>query len=115
MQTKSDLFSSDLVYLAEAAKALSHPARLKILRVLADHDTCFCGDIVEKLPLAQATVSRHLKALKDAGLITLTTDGPRSCYCLDVAALEALDEQVDDFFDTVLDPAATEHASGTDR
>ena len=106
MQTKADLFSSDLADLAEAAKALSHPARLKILRVLADHDSCFCGDIVDQLPLAQATVSRHLKALKDAGLITLTTDGPRSCYCLDVEALEALHEQVDAFFATVLEPTA---------
>jgi len=102
MQTKADQFDTDLGRLAEQAKALSHPARLEILRVLAAHDTCICGEIVEELPLAQSTVSRHLKVLKEAGLIRGTIDGPSICYCLDPSALRVLHGQLDVFFDEVL-------------
>ena len=77
----------DLDRLAALAKALAHPARLAILRTLAARGTCVCGQIVDVLPLAQATVSQHLKVLREAGLITGETDGPRSCYCLDARAL----------------------------
>jgi DNA-binding transcriptional ArsR family regulator len=66
---------------AVLAKALGHPARVRILRLLLARDSCFCGEIVEQLPLAQATVSQHLKVLKDAGLIHGEIDGPRTCYC----------------------------------
>ncbi|MBT8063387.1 MAG: winged helix-turn-helix transcriptional regulator [Xanthomonadales bacterium] len=76
--------------LAAACKALSHPARLAILQTLARRGTCICGEIVDVLPLSQATVSQHLKKLKDAGLITGTVDGPRSCYCIDTAAMANL-------------------------
>ena len=76
--------------LAAACKALSHPARLAILETLASRGSCICGEIVEMLPLSQATVSQHLKTLKEAGLIRGETDGPRSCYCLDGAALRYL-------------------------
>ena len=68
-------------------KALGHPARVRIVKLLLSVDTCICGDIVERLPLAQSTVSQHLKVLKDAGLIEGTIDGPRTCYCLDREAL----------------------------
>jgi ArsR family transcriptional regulator len=85
--------------LAEACKALAHPARLRILRVLAARETCICGEIVEVLPLAQSTVSRHLKVLKEAGLVQGAVDGPRSCYCLDRAALARLRASVGSFFD----------------
>ena len=64
-------------------RALGHPARLAIVRALAEREKCVCGEIVKHLPLAQSTVSQHLKVLKDAGLITGTLEGPRSCYCLD--------------------------------
>ena len=64
-------------------RALGHPARLAIVRALAEREKCVCGEIVKHLPLAQSTVSQHLKVLKDAGLITGTIEGPRSCYCLD--------------------------------
>ena len=76
--------------LAEQLKALAHPARLRIVEVLATRGTCICGQIVEVMPLAQATVSQHLKVLKDAGLLQGTIDGPRSCYCLDMDALRSL-------------------------
>lgn len=88
--TKADLFDADLARMAEQLKALSHPARLAILRLLAERQTCICGDLVDELPLAQASVSRHLKTLKEAGLIRGEIDGPRSCYCLDRPALERL-------------------------
>ena len=67
--------------LALLAKALGHPVRVRILRLLLARDSCYCGQIVDELPLAQATVSQHLKVLKDAGLITGEIDGPRVCYC----------------------------------
>ncbi|MBK6682957.1 MAG: winged helix-turn-helix transcriptional regulator [Deltaproteobacteria bacterium] len=76
--------------LAELAKALGHPARVKILRILAHRNTCVCGDIVEELPLAQSTVSQHLKVLKEAGLIRGDVDGPRVCYCIEPRALRRL-------------------------
>lgn len=68
-------------------KALGHPTRVQIVRLLMDVETCVCGDIVEKLPLAQSTVSQHLKILKDAGLVKGEIDGPRTCYALDHEAL----------------------------
>jgi ArsR family transcriptional regulator len=73
--------------LASLCKAMGHPARVQILRLLARRDSCVCGDIVDELPLAQSTVSQHLKVLKDAGLIRGEIDGPRVCYCLEPAAL----------------------------
>jgi ArsR family transcriptional regulator len=76
--------------ISRAAKALGHPARVQILRVLLASDSCLCGDIVEQLPLAQSTVSQHLKVLKEAGLITGEIDGPRVCYCADREALAGL-------------------------
>jgi ArsR family transcriptional regulator len=74
--------------LATLAKALAHPARVAILRLLLEHGECICGDIVGSLPLAQATVSQHLKVLKEAGLIRGEIDGPRVCYCVDPAAVK---------------------------
>ncbi len=76
--------------LARLAKAIGHPARVRILRVLARRTTCVCGDIVDELPLAQSTVSQHLKVLKQAGLIRGEIDGPRVCYCIEPATLRRL-------------------------
>jgi ArsR family transcriptional regulator len=67
--------------LALLAKALGHPARVRIMRLLLSRDACYCGEIVHELPLAQATVSQHLKVLKDAGLIVGEIEGLRTCYC----------------------------------
>jgi len=79
------------VKLARQCRALGHPARLAIVRYLAGrHGRCTCGDIVEQLPLAQSTVSQHLKILKDAGLIIGEVEPPRVCYCLNEQALEAV-------------------------
>lgn len=76
--------------LATLAKALGHPARVQIVRLLARRSSCVCGDIVDELPLAQSTVSQHLKVLKDAGLIRGDVDGPRVCYCLEPRTLRRL-------------------------
>lgn len=73
--------SADLE-LARLAKALGHPARVAIVRMLLGKGECICGDIVGRLPLAQATVSQHLKVLKDAGWIEGSIEGPRVCYCV---------------------------------
>lgn len=81
---------------AQAAKALGHPARVQILRVLLAADSCLCGDIVEQVPLAQSTVSQHLKVLRDAGLITGEIDGPRVCYSADAAAIARLQDRLGD-------------------
>lgn len=72
------------------AKALAHPARVKILRLLIQKNACICGDIVAELPLAQSTVSQHLKILKEVGLIRGDIDGPRVCYCVEPQTLRRL-------------------------
>lgn len=69
--------------LAKLAKALGHPARVAIIRILLRRQSCVCGDIVDVLPLAQSTVSQHLKILKEAGLIRGDVDGVRVCYCIE--------------------------------
>ncbi len=104
MQSKADHFPPQVALLAEAFRALGHPARLEILRTLAAREACICGDLVEVLPLAQATVSQHLKALKSAGLVKGEVDGPRVCYCLDAEAVASLREAAAAFF-SALEPA----------
>lgn len=81
--SKSSEFTDKDQYIATVAKALSHPARVAILRALAKRGTCICGEIVEVLPLAQSTVSQHLKELKESGLVTGEVEGTKSCYCID--------------------------------
>ncbi len=81
--------------LADRLKALAHPARLEILRVLASRRRCVCGEVVEVMPLAQATVSQHLKILKDAGLIRGEIEGRNSCYCLDPEGIANVREALD--------------------
>jgi ArsR family transcriptional regulator, arsenate/arsenite/antimonite-responsive transcriptional repressor len=76
--------------LAQLAKALGHPARIRILRLLAARETCITGDVVAELPLAQSTVSEHLRILRDAGLVQSTPDGTRTAYCLSSAGLAML-------------------------
>jgi DNA-binding transcriptional ArsR family regulator len=76
--------------LASYAKAMGHPARVAIMRLLLRREACVCGEIVDVLPLAQSTVSQHLKQLKDAGLIRGEIDGPRVCYCVEPAAIAQL-------------------------
>ncbi len=88
------VFDDEDRVLARRIKALAHPARLEIVRALTrvGGDGCRCGDIVSELPLAQSTVSQHLKVLREAGLIHGDISGPRSCYCLDREALASVVE-----------------------
>lgn len=79
---KKSEFKKAEIELSEFAKALSHPARVAILFELAKQKSCICGELVDVLPLAQSTVSQHLKELQNAGLIKGTIDGPKSCYCI---------------------------------
>jgi ArsR family transcriptional regulator, arsenate/arsenite/antimonite-responsive transcriptional repressor len=74
-------------------RAIAHPARFRIVRLLAERQTCVCGDLVDELPLAQSTVSEHLKVLKDAGIVQGTIEGPNTCYCLEPSALEWLRDE----------------------
>ena len=84
---------TDFESLASACKALSHPARLAILQTLARRGTCICGEIVDVMPLSQATVSQHLKILKNAGLISGEIDGQKSCYCINTETVRELREK----------------------
>jgi DNA-binding transcriptional ArsR family regulator len=95
---KKEEFGKKEQDLAEMAKALSHPARIAILKVLANKNECICGELVEVLPLAQSTVSQHLKELKNAGLIEGTLDGPRSCYCINWKAFKKFNEELNALF-----------------
>ncbi len=98
---RSDRFPDSHATLAAWARALGHPARIALLEVLARQSTCTCGELVDELPLAQATVSQHLKALKDAGLIVGTIDGPRSCYCVDGDAMRRMADAFKGWFGTL--------------
>ena len=95
---KKEEFGKKEQELADLAKALSHPARIAILKVLAQKGECICGEIVEVLPLAQSTVSQHLKELKNAGLIEGSLDGPRSCYCINWKTFQKFTEDLNGLF-----------------
>lgn len=86
----------DAESLAAMCKALGHPARVMIVKYLNRIDRCLCGDIVDILPLAQSTVSQHLKCLKEAGLIIGEVEGPKTCYCLDKLRLEKFSRLIAD-------------------
>lgn len=81
--TKTDLFTKRQNEIAVMAKAIAHPARIAILQYLLKANACVCGSLVEELGLAQATISQHLKELKNAGLIQGNVDGTSVCYCID--------------------------------
>lgn len=88
--TPTEVVTPDDARLAKLCKALGHPVRIQILRILMARGVCVCGDLVEELPVAQSTVSQHLKVLKEAGLVQGEIDGPRRCYCIDPDALAEL-------------------------
>jgi len=98
--TKSIEFSARENKLAKYAKALGHPARIAILKLLASKSTCQCGDIVDELPLSQSTVSQHLKELKEAGLIKGEIEGVRVCYCIDEKEWKAAQSWLNTLFDS---------------
>jgi ArsR family transcriptional regulator len=89
--SKSASFSESQNELATLFKALSHPARVAILEYLLSVDTCICGDIVNELPLAQPTVSQHLRELKNANIIQGTIEGTAICYCINPEAMTTIE------------------------
>lgn len=99
--SKKDEFTQEEIWLADVAKTLSHPARIRILKILTEIDSCMVGTIVDKLPLAQATVSQHLKELKRVGLIEGEIDGPKICYCVDSKNLQRAKNALDKLFNKI--------------
>ncbi len=99
--SKANEFNSELIELAQFAKAIAHPARIQILEHLASKSTCFCGEIVKELPLSQSTVSQHLKALKEADLIEGEVDAPAICYCINTAKLDKVYKQFKNLFSKI--------------
>ncbi len=88
--TKTDHFTDKQNAIASIAKAMGHPARIAIIDYLLKNNSCICGDIVDSLPLAQPTVSQHLKELKHAGIIKGNVEGTAICYCIDEKFIQKL-------------------------
>lgn len=97
-KSKSSEFTDEQNLLANFAKALAHPARIAILQYLIERNNCVCGDIVDELPLAQATVSQHLKALKETGIIQGEISGASVCYCISPTGWHMLQSHFNGFF-----------------
>jgi len=97
--SKIDKFSESQNQLASLAKVLGHPARIAILQELFKRDSCICGDLVSEIGLAQATISQHLRELKNAGLIKGTIDGTSVCYCINLETWKTLKGVLSDFLD----------------
>ncbi|WP_210516620.1 ArsR/SmtB family transcription factor [Hymenobacter terricola] len=98
---KREQFTPAEQQIAVIAKALGHPARVAILRLLAQRQSCVCGELVLELPISQSTVSQHLKELKAAGLVQGEVDGPRVCYCLAPAGWATARQLLTDFLHDV--------------
>ena len=99
--SKSELFTEREQETAMLAKALGHPARVAIMKVLAKYNSCLCGEIVAELPLSQSTVSQHLKELKNAGLIKGRQDGPSVNYSINRKAFAKAQKRLDRFFSKI--------------
>lgn len=89
--TKSEVFSEEINELSAVFKALGHPARIAIIQFLRTQEKCICTDLVKELPLAQPTISQHLKELKNAGIIQGSVSGTSICYCLNLERISELD------------------------
>ncbi|MDF1815060.1 MAG: metalloregulator ArsR/SmtB family transcription factor [Verrucomicrobiales bacterium] len=97
--TRTDLFSDSQNAIAMVAKALAHPARVAIIEHLLREEACINGDLVQELGLAQATISQHLRELKDIGIIQGTIDGTRRCYCINAERWADIQGQFNALFD----------------
>ena len=96
--SKKTEFTQEDIWLTDVAKALSHPARIRILKILNDMSTCMVGSLVDKLPLAQATVSQHLKELKTIGVIKGCVEGTSVSYCINEKAWKRIRTELDSIF-----------------
>ncbi len=97
--SKTEEFTVKDNQMAKYAKALAHPARIAILRLLLKKQSCICGDIVDEIPLSQSTISQHLKELKSAGLIKGDVEGVKVCYCIDEQQWKQAKDSLSKFFD----------------
>jgi ArsR family transcriptional regulator, arsenate/arsenite/antimonite-responsive transcriptional repressor len=104
IQSKNPGFiaEKDEQLISTMAKALAHPIRISILKFLASQDSCFCGDIVNELPIAQSTVSQHLKELKDAGLIQGNIEAPKVKYCINTKNWKLLQKTFQKFSEKII-------------
>ena len=102
--TKTEIFTEEQNHLAIMLKALAHPARIAILQQMIKANACVCGSLVDELGLAQATISQHLKELKNAGLIQGTIEGVSVCYCIEPKAWKLLNKELGIFFGSYADP-----------
>jgi len=100
-KSKLTEYNKNEILLADIAKAIAHPARIKILEILTGCDQCITGSIVEKLPLAQSTVSQHLKELKRANLIAGEVEGPKTCYCINKEGMTKAKNAFGELFSTI--------------
>jgi predicted transcriptional regulator len=101
--TKTEIYTGEQNKLAVQLKAIAHPARIAILQELIKANACICGDLVEELGLAQATISQHLKELKNAGLIQGTIEGVSICYCIEPKAWKNLQNELNVMFSSYKD------------
>ena len=92
--TKTEIFTQEQNQLAQLLKAMAHPARIAILQQIISANACICGDLVDELGLAQATISQHLKELKNAGIIQGTIEGVSVCYCINPDNWKLLETQI---------------------
>jgi len=102
--TKTEIFTEEQNRLAVQLKAIAHPARIAILQHIINANACICGDLVEELGLAQATISQHLKELKNAGLIQGTIEGVSVCYCIEPKAWKMLQQELNGLFGSYREP-----------
>lgn len=105
--TKTEDYSPEQNEMSGIIKALGHPARIAIIEYLLKVETCICGDIVNKLPLAQATVSQHLKELKMAGIIKGNIEGNAICYCINEQSIQ----KIQNYFETISSALKKKHSS----
>lgn len=113
VQSKTELFEKELSEMAEVFKALSHPARLRILQFLSETKTCITGDISDELPLGRTTVNQHLKELKDSGLIKGETEGVKVNYCLNETTIRNVERQLSGFLANLKTCDSSEHNCNT--
>ncbi|BAO54820.1 arsenical resistance operon repressor [Nonlabens marinus S1-08] len=92
--TKNEIFTDEINAVSAFAKAIGHPARLIIIKYLLQRETCVCGDLVKEIGLAQPTISQHLKALKEAGIVQGTVEGTSTCYCINTAHWNAMNTKL---------------------
>ena len=104
--TKTEIFTAEQNQLAQLLKAMAHPARIAILQRIMASNTCICGDLVDELGLAQATISQHLKELKNAGIIQGTIEGVSVCYCINPEFWGLMTAQIGTFLNAYKGPVS---------